>query len=196
MSSTQPLHELFRKTGFLHVPLDRLFLRILSSPEEKVFIHTQTLINCQKCFKNTSQGTKKPSNKTSKKKPKKRRHSRSAIINRSYFIRTEILLTAALAQCTLSHNATLQKKHYLPFPFHFQGNENSTNSFKLFIVHHTIAACLLTGISELLDLRLHCLPKASSCNDVSFHCNPTAHTRVTHRTWPVICPGTCCITYR
>lgn len=41
VSSTPPLHELFQKTGFLHAPLDRLFLQIQSSPEEKVFIHTQ-----------------------------------------------------------------------------------------------------------------------------------------------------------
>lgn len=48
--STQPLHELFQKIGFLHVPLDRLFLQIQSSPKEKVFIYTWTLTNSEKCL--------------------------------------------------------------------------------------------------------------------------------------------------
>lgn len=50
VSSTQPLHELFQKTGFLHAPLDQLFLQIQSSPREKVFIRNQT-VKYPKMFK-------------------------------------------------------------------------------------------------------------------------------------------------
>jgi len=171
VSSTPPLHELFQRIGFLHAPPDRLFLQIQSSPEEKVFIHNQTLTNSQKCLKNKSQGKKK------KDIPKYR-----VLLNLTS-LKLQCSSHAALAQCAPSHNATLSKQVFsrkntiLQFPFHSQCNQNSSNSFKPLIVHYIIAFCVLTGIYEnyLKRLRHHCLPKANSCDDVNINCNPIAH---------------------
>lgn len=109
--STQPLHELFQKIGFLHVPLDRLFLQIQSSPKEKVFIYTWTLTNSEKCLQIYLRGKKK---KDIKKVP--------YLINLTS-LTVKCSLYAALAQCTLTmlhfKKAFSRKTHYpsISIPF-------------------------------------------------------------------------------